>query len=42
VNEQVNVYEYDNGDSIYIGSTIYNGLDGETITTVAGPSFYVS
>jgi hypothetical protein len=38
-NEQVNVYEY-NGSSIYIGSTIYNGLVGETIVTVAGPSFY--
>jgi hypothetical protein len=41
-NEQVDVYEYSNGASIYIASTIYNGLVGETIVTVAGPSFYVA
>jgi hypothetical protein len=37
-NEQVNVYDYDNKQ--YIGSTIYNGSVGETIVTIAGPSFY--
>lgn len=37
-NIQVDVYE---ANGTYIGSTIYNGLAGETIVTVAGPSFYV-
>jgi hypothetical protein len=37
-NVEVDVY----GDGGYIGSTIFNGADGETLTTVAGPSFYVS
>lgn len=37
-NVEVDVY----GDGGYIGSTIFNGADGETINTVAGPSFYVS
>jgi len=39
VNETVNVYLY-NGTSYYLGSTIYNGLLGETIVTTA-TSFYV-
>jgi hypothetical protein len=37
-NVEVDLY----GDGGYIGSTIFNGADGETLTTVAGPSFYVS
>lgn len=37
-NEQVNIYEANNNH--YIGSTIYNGSVGETIVTIAGPSFY--
>jgi hypothetical protein len=36
-NEQVNVYT-DTG--AYVGSTIYNGLRGETIVGISGPSFY--
>jgi hypothetical protein len=38
-NEQVDLYE---ADRTYIGSTIYNGSIGETVTTIPGPSFYVS
>lgn len=38
INEEVDVYDADNGQ--YIGSTIYNGLVGETIVTIPGPSFY--
>jgi hypothetical protein len=37
-NEQVDVYDSDNNQ--YIGSTIYNGLVGETVVTIPGPSFY--
>ena len=37
VNERVDVYT---GWGQYIASTIYNGTFGETIVTVAGPSFY--
>ena len=37
-NVEVDVY----GDGGEIGATIFNGADGETLTTVAGPSFYVS
>jgi hypothetical protein len=40
-NEQINVYDDVNGTFYYIGSTIYNGLVGETLVTVGGPSFYV-
>jgi len=28
------------GSGQYIGSTVYNGQLGETIVTIAGPSFY--
>jgi hypothetical protein len=37
-NVEVDVY----GDGGYIGSTIFSGADLETISTVGGPSFYVS
>jgi len=37
-NEQVNVIDADTDQ--LIGSTIYNGSVGETIVTIAGPSFY--
>jgi hypothetical protein len=37
-NEQIDVYDSDTGQ--LIGSTIYNGSVGETIVTIAGPSFY--
>jgi hypothetical protein len=37
-NEQANVYDSNTGR--LIGSTIYNGSVGETIVTIAGPSFY--
>jgi hypothetical protein len=36
-NEEVDVYA---NNWQYIGSTIYNGSVGETIVTIAGPSFY--
>jgi hypothetical protein len=36
-NEQVNVYT---STGAYVGSTIYNGSQGETIVGIAGPSFY--
>lgn len=39
INEQINVYDADTGQ--LIASTIYNGSVGETIVTIAGPSFYI-
>jgi hypothetical protein len=36
-NRKVDVYQ---AGGQYIGSTIYNGSVGETIVTIAGPSFY--
>lgn len=46
-NEQVDIYEFGGnngvtGWSTYIGSTIYNGIQGLTIVTVPGPSFFVA
>jgi hypothetical protein len=42
INEEVDVYmQTSPSGGVGIGSTIYNGAVGETIVTIAGPSFYV-
>ena len=37
--EEVDVYDSDTGQ--YIGDTIYDGVNGETVVTTPGPSFNV-